>query len=141
MTNNRDVGRDIGLSSDREHELITLVRSTAAGEIDISPGDFMVGISKDNQFTDTDRVFLSFLVGGHTEGTTPEVWSKIGVSKKRENDLKQGIKHHFKGKTYISTIEFMQYILSEPGLSTGDRMYLGFICGDTYEPSKGFSGT
>ena len=48
---------------------------------------------------------------------------------------------HFQHAVYCPTIDLMQYALSEPGLSAGDRMFIGYLCGVTHEPSKGFEGT
>lgn len=130
---------DIGLTKKRQQELIGIFKSVVSGGI--SPLEFITNLSFDPTFTTSDRVFLAVLTGGNAPIPPRDVWDNIGVNHKREGELKAALMNAFSGKVYISTRDFIQFILSEPGLSDADRIYLAILCGGTYEPSKGFEGT
>jgi hypothetical protein len=136
---------DIGLTKDRQNELLIMFKSVVEWDL-FTPAEFLRNVAYDPQFTLSERVFISFLVGGSVEGGSghipPSVWESVRISKKRDTALRKAFVDHFKGgNPYISTTAGLQYALSEPDLSDIERMFIGSIVGETDEPSVGFDGT
>ena len=73
--------------------------------------------------------------------TQRRVGPEIGLTSKRERELQTLLLEHFSGKVYVSTVDLLQWILSEPSFSIVDRVYLALLAGRSYEPSRGFEGT
>jgi hypothetical protein len=64
-----------------------------------------------------------------------KVGPDIGISDERERWLWSEYFAFFDGTVYVTTIELLQYILSHPGMTTAERVYMAFIAGTTCDPN------
>jgi hypothetical protein len=128
-----ELGSGLGLSEERVQDLLSRLKSVASGEIPMTPEDFLKRISTDEQFSISDRVFVSFLVGSYIHGVESHGWQTIGIPERREIELMRILDEHLKGNLSLSTTEYLQFVVSKPGLCVLDRIYLAFACGADYD--------
>lgn len=65
-----------------------------------------------------------------------KVGPEIGISEKREEEIRQELEAYFSRNVDLSTVDILQFILSHPDFTTAERVFLAFTIGLQYEPKS-----